>query len=167
MANANHAERNRLRSFGGVVLTPQVNCPIALGDTGLWLDSNAVVKFRNADGSDTVPGAPAAVTTSDATPTAIAAVPVPAGKSVIIEVRVVGTKAGASQGAGYVVRGVARNNSGVLSPVGHFEMDFVAKDDPAWGDPSFSSAGSNVVVQVTGKAATTIQWSAEVVARAA
>jgi hypothetical protein len=54
MANVSHAEKNRLRSFAAIVLTPQARCPIVPGDVGLWLDG-PTYKFRNADGTDSVP----------------------------------------------------------------------------------------------------------------
>jgi hypothetical protein len=53
--NANHSEKGRLRSLAGVLLTPQVDCPIVAGAEGLWRDAgDGKTKVRKADGTDVI-----------------------------------------------------------------------------------------------------------------
>lgn len=100
-------------------------------------------------------------TTTNATPTTIATVAIPLGKTVLLEVKATGDKADFSQGAAYIARAAFKNNAGVVTQIGSSADDFVPEDDPSWTGPDFAIVGTNVLVKVIGKVATTINWVAE------
>lgn len=98
-------------------------------------------------------------TTTDATWTTVMSIKIPLSVGMGIEAKVIGIKNDASQGANYVLKGTYRNNAGTLSAIGTPTSAHLAEDDAAW-DARFNVNGQKVEVQVKGKAATTIRWTA-------
>jgi hypothetical protein len=102
-------------------------------------------------------------TTADATVTTALTLPVPSGKTLSIGVRwsgrlVSGTNQALREST-LVVRRV-----GAAAPVqwGTTNDVFpVLKDDGTWGNLDFSISGNDVLIRVTGKAATNIKWAVE------
>lgn len=147
-----------------LILAPQATNPIALGDVGFWFDGTTEFLVKS-DGSMVpvvIAGGGSAVQTVNAAPTLINTMPVPANNTLELEVRVAGTRADAGAGAAYVVRGAFRNQAGIVTQVDSTEVDVLFKDDLTWGDPTFVISGTNLLTKVTGKAATTINWSVNI-----
>lgn len=109
----------------------------------------------------------AAVASADATPVAIATIPVPLGQSILIEVQAAGTKVGATDGGAYVARASFINNGGVVTQLGSSSDDYIGESDSSWFGPDFLISGTNVIVEVVGKAATNINWRVDYEVRAA
>lgn len=101
------------------------------------------------------------VTTTDATQTTIATIPIPASTTVMIEARVVARRTGGSSGsaedsAAYIVSGCYKNVGGTATEVGEGGM-FTAEDQATWAC-TFNVSGSNALLQVTGAANNNISW---------
>ena len=97
----------------------------------------------------------ATVTTNDATPTTLLTIPIANNTAYILWSRIVGY---ASTGAvGGMLQCCVRNQAGVLSVVN--AVDFL-RDDDALPTALYSGivSGTDLVIQVTGVAATTIYW---------
>jgi hypothetical protein len=105
------------------------------------------------------------VATANATPTTVIAAAATLADNTIafIRLRVVGRIASPSTTTmAYEVNlQYRRINGGAPASFGTQDTTINTKDDAAWGTPSFSVSGNDIVVQVTGKAATTIRWYAE------
>jgi hypothetical protein len=96
--------------------------------------------------------------TTDATPNTLATQFVPVnGEGYFVELIAIGTKADGSQAGVYKVLGAYRRVGGVTSLVGALNLLFTAEDDAAW-DATLVITANNIRPQVTGKAATTINW---------
>lgn len=53
MANADHSDKNRLKSFAAAEFTLQTVCPFPAGSVGYWLDNaDSILKYRKSDGTD-------------------------------------------------------------------------------------------------------------------
>lgn len=100
------------------------------------------------------------VTTSNATPTAIATIAAVASRTNHFEVLIIGRN-GTTQQARYKRALTVLNNAGTLVQLGSVDNIDSLEDDAAW-DATITTSGANVIVQVTGKAATTIVWVAKV-----
>lgn len=100
------------------------------------------------------------VQTTDATPTTLFVVPSLNDGVMLLEARVVGSVVPLGNRAVYVLR--ARVNYAAGTPtVLDVLVDYSSEDDPAWNCDIVVDAGS-AVVQVTGVAATTIDWKTTV-----
>jgi len=100
----------------------------------------------------------ATVTTNDATPTPIITIPIANDTAYILWSRVIGfSTAGA---VGGMLQCCVRNNAGVLSVVN--AVDFL-RDDESLPTAAYTgvTSGTDLVIQVTGVAATTIYWKFE------
>ena len=64
-----------------------------------------------------------------------------------------------AQAASYDLSVMVRANAGVYQFVGSLSK-YAVKDDPDW-DCTLALSGSNLLVQVTGKAATNISWGGD------
>lgn len=103
----------------------------------------------------------AAGATSGATPVTVATVAVPLGKTILVEAQASGLTSNGNVGGAYVARASFRNDAGVVSQIGSSSDDFIAEDDSDWTGPDFVISGTDVLVQVIGKAATDITWNVD------
>lgn len=103
------------------------------------------------------------VTTTDATITTLATVPIPASTTVMIEARVAarrtgGTSGTAEDGAAYIVAGAYKNVAGTATEIGEGSL-FSAEDQAGWAC-TIDVSGSNALLQVTGAADNNVSWVA-------
>lgn len=98
------------------------------------------------------------VQTPGAAATTLITIPIPAGATVGIEANVCAHVL-ATSGAYFVLGGCYRNNGGVVSLVGA-NVGLITNRDAAviTATLTFVISGTNVIVTVTGVAATTIEW---------
>ena len=102
------------------------------------------------------------VTTTDATLTTVATIPIPASTSVMMEIHVVGRRTGGSagsaeDGAGYIIQALYKNVAGVATLIGLGNLDFTAESQIAW-NATHAVSGGNVLVRVTGAVNNNISW---------
>lgn len=108
--------------------------------------------------AETDPTYTATLTTTNATVTTIATVAIPAGKVVMIEARMVAIEtADTTKGLGALKQVVYHNSAGTATMIGTIGTSFQARNPGTIGF-TFTVSGSNVLIQVTGVAATTINW---------
>lgn len=106
-------------------------------------------------------------TTTDATPTTVATLPVPASGCVTVTVIPQGVQSDGSNGfeQGPTTNSARRNGAGApaLSQGAAGSISVTLENTFAITRPSFAFviSGNNLLLQVTGKAATTINWSVE------
>lgn len=104
--------------------------------------------------------------TTDATPAECGNIAIPSGSQVAVQVLVKGVKADLSQIAAFTVTGAAKNVSGTVTIVGSPVRGGTAQGDvgSTWDATLIPSATAGALgVQVTGEAATTIDWTATLV----
>jgi len=80
-------------------------------------------------------------------------------RSVQIVVRMTGLKNNYTEAAGYYLAGTFRRTGGTITQVGSTSMLSQNEDTASW-DATFTVSGTDILVQVTGVAATTIDWKA-------
>jgi hypothetical protein len=102
------------------------------------------------------------VTTTDATVTTIATIPIPSSTTLLIQALVTGRRTGGSAGATddaatYEFSASYKNLGGVATELGESNI-FSAEDQPTW-NCTLSPSGSNALLQVTGAINNTINWS--------
>lgn len=100
------------------------------------------------------------VTTTDATVTSALSVPMGNDTVTLFQVWAVGVSSGGTNGAGYSVYATYKKD-GAAAPaiVGAFPENAHWKEsDSTWGGITFNVSTPSVNIQVTGKAATTINW---------
>lgn len=101
------------------------------------------------------------VQTTNATVTTIVTITTQSDKCYTVVVDVSGLQSGGSNGVGYVRAATVRNDSGTLTQVGTTTAMHTAEDAAlAACDVTVAISGTNILVQVTGIAATTIDWKA-------
>jgi hypothetical protein len=76
----------------------------------------------------------------------------------IVHCFVQGTVSGGGNAAGYVRTAMFKNDSGTLSQVGSTSPDFTAEDDSNWDCQVETDGGTEIRVNVTGDAGSTIDW---------
>jgi hypothetical protein len=98
--------------------------------------------------------------TTDATATAITAAKVtPSTNSVYgFEYEIMGLKSDYSEAAAYRVMGLARKDGSTLTLVS-YSVQIIGEDDATW-DVILEASDNDIQPKVTGKAATTINWTA-------
>lgn len=101
------------------------------------------------------------VLTIDATITTIQAVPIPLGKTVLLEARVLGNRTGGSSGATgdsgtYVIRARAKN---VLGTVTLFGMSADESEDQLAWNSDMVVSGTDVLIRVQGAANNNVLWN--------
>lgn len=100
------------------------------------------------------------VTTTDATVTSLWSFDPPLNSDTMLVALVSGHRTnGTNEGAGYVVYGRARNNAGTVTIAQ--AQPFISETTAAW-NAAWAVVGSSMVLQVTGSAANTVNWSAEI-----
>lgn len=103
--------------------------------------------------------------TTDGTTTTIATIPIVTGATIMIEAKIQAHRTGGSSGtaedsAGYDLRAVYKNVAGVATAVGKDSLINI-EDQPTW-NAATNESGSNCIIQVTGAANNSINWSAYV-----
>jgi len=106
------------------------------------------------------------VTTTDATVTTVATIPIPASTSVLMEIHVVARRTGgiagaAEDGAGYMIQALYKNVAGTATLIGLGNLDFSAESQGAW-NVSQSPSGGDVLVRVTGAVDNNVSWHCSV-----
>lgn len=105
----------------------------------------------------------AQVQTTDATVTTIITLPTLASDTAaLVFVEAVGLEVGGANGAGYTSIGQFKNNSGVMTFIGAQVNPSAEEDDAAWGGVAIVGNVNPPLIKVSGKAATTINWTATV-----
>lgn len=144
-----HAHGNR----GGGTLHAEA---VAGGDAG-FLSGDDKMKLDHM--GDTFSGT---VRTNDATPTEILAVGTNNNTVTVIEAHVSAMKSTNDTGAGFVVVGTFRNTAGVATQLGATTALAGHADAGAAGwSVAFVTSGGDVSLEVTGAAATIINWRAQ------
>lgn len=99
--------------------------------------------------------------TTNATPGNVLTIAIPTGGVVVVEVVVVARIGTVSSGAGYTTQATYKNNAGTVTLIGAALAPLIAEDAGlASASIALAISGTNVNVQVTGIAATTIEWAA-------
>jgi len=101
---------------------------------------------------------PKHVQTTDATVTTLDSFTLASGTAVIWTAVITAINTTGSQAAMYVRTAGFRNNAGTVSQVGATQASVTLEDDVAW-DATIDFTGTTPRIRVTGKAATTLQWS--------
>jgi hypothetical protein len=139
----------------GNVVVDSLKWPNSDGTTGqiLKTDGSGNLSFANVDILDT-----GITTTTNGTATTILTSSTTSDKVYLVDVTVIGRRTDSgTEGAGFVLRGFYRNDGGTLTKIGDDKIS--AKDDQNW-DANTAVSGTDVIVQVTGEAAKTINWKA-------
>ncbi len=103
------------------------------------------------------------IQTTDATLTTIATVAITDETTNIIHVDIIGITDDGSDRATYErTQSVYRTAAGVATLVGGYTDNHTAESDVSWGSPSISVSGNDMLIEVTGKVGTTINWGCEV-----
>lgn len=102
------------------------------------------------------------ITTTDATLTTVATIPIPASTSVLLEMYVVARRTGGSagsaeDGAAYLTQALFKNVAGVATQISLGNVDYSAESQIAWNS-SFAVSSGNVNVTVTGAVNNNISW---------
>lgn len=95
------------------------------------------------------------VTTNDANVTTIVSIPTQNDTTYKLKVEVVARRTSGAQSAGFEINAVYRNNGGVLTLLPRDRLSI--EDNFEW-NTDVSVSGTNMIVQVTGVASTTINW---------
>ena len=96
-------------------------------------------------------------TTADATFTTVATQAITDGRTLLLEAHVSGRRAGADEGAGFVLRGAFRRTGGAVTQIGSTQVINSFADDSTW-NAQFLVSGTDVLVQVKGAAAASVDW---------
>ena len=80
----------------------------------------------------------------------------------MVFVEAVGLEVGGANGAGYTSIGQFKNNSGVMTFIGSQVNPSAEEDDAGWGGVLVVGNVNPPLIKVSGKAATTINWTATV-----
>ena len=99
----------------------------------------------------------AEVQTTDATLTTLQTVAIPTDSEVLLEVRVMGRRASNGDSAAYVRTARFKNVGGTVTRH-NLQTDYTSEDVGAW-NATLVASGTNALVQVTGAAASTIDWT--------
>lgn len=119
-------------------------------DNRLWV--------RSVDGINEIPlgGTGATDQTTDATPTTFATIATTTDSVILVESVVVGIKDDQKRAYGSTILSVYRNDSGTLSSVGE---TLTEHSDFTTATSGSTTSGTNILIQVTGEAATNIDWT--------
>ncbi len=137
--------------------TPSPSTPIYINTdngNGYCLLGNVVTQIFSTIYSATV-------STTNATITTIATIPIPSSTTVLIDANVVARRGGGSagtaeDGAAYIIAAAYKNIATVATEIGESKI-FTAEDQAGW-DVTVTPSGSNALIQVTGAANKNIDW---------
>lgn len=104
------------------------------------------------------------VATTDATPTAIATIPIPTSVSTQFECKVTARRTSGAAGAvedsaGYLLQALYKNNAGTAAEVAAETLAVIGEDQAAW-TIAIAPSTSNAVISVTGAANNDVTWHA-------
>ena len=105
--------------------------------------------------------------TTDATATALyldggaSQIAIPASGAMNFQVHIIGETSGSATVGAWDVSGAIHNNGGVVTIVGT-NITATYNTPAGWGVPTVTASGTNLVITVTGAAATSIRWVARV-----
>ncbi len=103
------------------------------------------------------------IQTTDATVTAIGTVAITDETTNIVHVDIIGIQDDGTDRATYErTQSVYRTGAGAATLVGTYTDNHTAESDVSWGSPTATVSGNNLLINVTGKVATTINWVCEV-----
>jgi hypothetical protein len=108
------------------------------------------------------PSVSGAVNTTDATVTTVGTIPTTSNTTLLVDCNIVGRRTGGSSGsagdgAGYLVRAVAKNVAGVVTIIGQ-ATTVIGESQAAW-DAVAAVSGTDIVLRVTGAANNNISWA--------
>lgn len=98
------------------------------------------------------------VQTTDGSATTVATYTPADGTAILIHASILGRNTDGSEGAGYILVGAFRRVGSTVYQIGSTTTVSSAEDDGTW-NAAFSISGTDVNVQVTGAASTTINWT--------
>lgn len=143
---------------GGVV-HPDINGNInIIGGTGVTVDGDPGTNTLTININGT---SEATVTTTDATPTLLAAIPVASNEAAEIEVSVIAPQSTYASAIGGKLTCIARNAGAGAIVVGAPQGNLIY-DSAGAPALTFVASGSNININVTGVAATTFNWLAAI-----
>jgi len=99
------------------------------------------------------------VSTSDATVTTIDSIGTITDSSNHVVAFVSGITSDGATAGSYHIEGTFNNDSGTVTQVGSTTQVHAAEEDATWGGATFAVSSNNILVKVTGKAATNIDWT--------
>ncbi len=102
---------------------------------------------------------PVNVQTTDATVTTLDSFTIASGSAVVVSWLVSAIQSTSANAAGYSVSAVFRNNAGTVTQSGTTLVTVIGESDATW-DCTCDNSTTTIRLRVTGKAATTIQWTA-------
>jgi hypothetical protein len=102
---------------------------------------------------------PVDVSTTDATVTTLDSFTIGSNTAAAVTWMVTAIKSDRSEAAAYSVSAVFRNNGGTVAQVGTTTTTVLGESDSAW-TATIDNSTTTIRLRVTGKAATTIQWTA-------
>lgn len=101
--------------------------------------------------------------TTNATPGNVVTVAIPTSSVMLLNVFITGRQGTVTAAVGYELVGVYKNSAGTVTLIGAVATPLTAEDAGlAACAVALVISGTNVLVQVTGIAATTIEWNATV-----
>lgn len=102
---------------------------------------------------------PKHVQTTDATVTTIDSFSLASATAVSVSTLFTAIRSDSGAAGSWIVNAAFKNNAGTVTQVGTTSVTAIGADDGTWGGPSCDFSGTTVRLRVTGKAATTIQWT--------
>jgi len=163
--------RNKLDVEGGAVIGATYSGTNTAPTNGLLVEGNVGIGTASPQGALNVDNTGEAKglgvifdtyhePTTDATPTTIATISTATDKAYGLTVTIIGIKSDGSDIAHYIRYASYKNDGGTLTEVDETD-EHTVEDDANW-DVSMEASGTDILVKVTGVAATTIQWQATV-----
>lgn len=101
------------------------------------------------------------VQTTDATPLVCGQAPIAADKVSLVTAWVTGRRTTGAEAAGFLLRGVYRRTGATVTIIGTVDVKLSRKDVGGW-NATLVINGTNVDVQVTGAAASSIDWKSRI-----
>jgi len=99
------------------------------------------------------------VQTTDATLTTISTIPIPDDTTELVEATLIGIKSDGTDRATYkAIQSVYRASAGSATLISTETVIHAVESDVSWTGLSFSVSGNNLLVEATGRLATTIDW---------
>jgi hypothetical protein len=159
-ANIAAACTDETGSAGNLVFStnPSLTGPTLTTSVTLSTSGMATTASGNSKGTS-VDKAPVNVQTTNATPTSLDTISLASNTAITATWIVTAVKSDISQSAHYSVSCGYKNNAGTMAQVGSTLVTVIGESNSAW-DCSVSVSGTTISLDVTGVAATTIQWTA-------
>ncbi|HZM26946.1 MAG TPA: hypothetical protein VFB89_06295, partial [Gemmatimonadales bacterium] len=156
-ANIKTACTDETGSGGALVFatSPTIDAPTLSGLP--VLSGNSASTSNNAKGT-AVDVNPVNVQTTDATVTTLDSFTIASNSAVVVSWLVTAIKSDSSQAAAYSVTACFRNAAGTAAQVGTSTTTIIGESDSVW-DATIDNSTTTIRLRITGKAATTIQWT--------